>query len=498
MDWDEIWRNRYINKDVIYDYNGYTFENSDQYLQFILEICKYLDIKDNSTILDICCGNGSFLQYYIKSKNIKNCKIYGIDISNENIKYANDNYEGNYFCGDMKDKFNFDDNTFDYIINISSIQYLKNDLELKILLDKIKRVLKKDGTIFLGNIYDKDKCDDIFLKNNHYLTSKKFIYDYFIDTNIICYDNKYLDIDFYKYKNYKFNVLINLNNDFLNIGVDIHDTLTYSPLFFKNLFKNWKGKRFLITGTPLSKKNEILNILDDLNFKKYIDYDEIEFGFEYDKSNMCFSHFNRMKEHKLKMIKKNNIYFYFDDNPFYVNYLRNNNIIVFQTILSDSYINIFNKIDKYFTCNLQEKQFYYLNEYNNKKNVYIPGCFDLFHIGHLNLLNKYKNFNLYIGLQSDESIIEQKKTCSIMNINERIEFIKNLNIAKEILIYTNINQIDILSNYNINIFVIGPEYGYHEKHKETLTYCIKNNIEIKIEQRTENISSTIIKNRIKI
>uniref|UniRef100_A0A6C0F2K1 Cytidyltransferase-like domain-containing protein n=1 Tax=viral metagenome TaxID=1070528 RepID=A0A6C0F2K1_9ZZZZ len=495
MNWSDVWINK--NDTIIqHEYNGYKFKNCDEYKTFISEICKNLNLTNNTTILDICCGNGSFIQELIKMKNITNINMYGIDISEINIKYACENYTGNYIVGDIKNPLPYDNNLFDYVIIISSLQYLENDEQLFFLLSEMKRVCKSNGIIFIGNAYDKKMCDDIFFEKKHYMFNRELLFDYFKNNNIVCYDNKYLDIKFYTYVNEKFNMVIHLNNnDLLNIGVDIHDTLSHSPLFFKNLFNNWKGKRILITGTPLSKENEIIELLKNINFLIDIDYDKIEYGYEYDKKDMNYSHFEKMKIHKLNAIKKHKVNIYFDDNPFYVEYLRNY-VFVYQTILSNDYINCYNKLDKYFTCNLQEKQFNYLDFLRQKKNVLIPGSFDLFHIGHLNLLNKYKNYDLHVAVQGSQSIFETKKQYPTLTTDERIEFIKNLNITKHVISYTSLNLVNIIKNFEINILVIGPEYGNHNEHLINIDYCNNNNVEIIVESRTENISSTMIKNKI--
>ena len=72
-------------------------------------------------------------------------------------------------------------------------------------------------------------------------------------------------------------------------------------------------------------------------------------------------HFNRMKEHKLTLLKDHGITVFFDDNPFYVEYLKDHGIAVFQTILSTAYLDEWSAKDPLFTCNLQRKQFGYLD-----------------------------------------------------------------------------------------------------------------------------------------
>jgi len=153
----------------------------------------------------------------------------------------------------------------------------------------------------------------------------------------------------------------------MNIGIDFHDTLSVNPEFYKKLISKWEGKVYIITGTPKSERYETLQQIFELGIYPHVAnseylyvYDELLMGFEYKKEEMTINHFQKMKEHKLKLIQEHNIEVYFDDNPFYVDYLRNKGTTVFQQILSDEYIDTFSKKDKYFTCHFQRGQFDYL------------------------------------------------------------------------------------------------------------------------------------------
>tara|TARA_R110000787_G_scaffold87354_1_gene186168 strand:+ start:1213 stop:1710 length:498 start_codon:yes stop_codon:yes gene_type:complete len=145
----------------------------------------------------------------------------------------------------------------------------------------------------------------------------------------------------------------------MNIGIDFHDTLSHAPEFFKNLLLGWPGKVFIVTGTPLSKIDEVRSDLNDIGFHEDM-YHEILCGFEYEKSEMTLEHFSKMAIHKAKLIEAYNIKIFFDDNPFYVNELKDKDVKVFQTILGKKYLDDFKKADPFFTCNLQSKQFDYL------------------------------------------------------------------------------------------------------------------------------------------
>jgi len=154
----------------------------------------------------------------------------------------------------------------------------------------------------------------------------------------------------------------------MKIGLDFHDTISYSPEFFIKFIKEWNGDVYIVTGTPPSKINEVERDLNKIGLSKE-DFKDILMGFEYEKENMDLSHFKRMAKHKLKLLKDNGIQVYVDDNPFYVEYVKNHGILVLQPILAEKYLEEFEKADPFFTCNLQKMQFDYLKNLENETMV---------------------------------------------------------------------------------------------------------------------------------
>lgn len=59
---------------------------------------------------------------------------------------------------------------------------------------------------------------------------------------------------------------------------------------------------------------------------------------------------------------------------------------------------------------------------------YAPGAFDLFHIGHLNLLRQAKERCEFLiaGVVADEVIIEHKKVTPVIPLAERLEIVRNI------------------------------------------------------------------------
>ena len=108
------------------------------------------DLKD-TTILDLGCGTGFMLNeikkiYKLKNKNLD---LYGLDISEEMIKIANENLNGkaNLKVGDSE-YIPWKDNTFDLVVCNASFHHFSNPEKT---LFEIKRVLNSNGILILGD-----------------------------------------------------------------------------------------------------------------------------------------------------------------------------------------------------------------------------------------------------------------------------------------------------------------------------------------------------------
>jgi len=73
----------------------------------------------------------------------------------------------------------------------------------------------------------------------------------------------------------------------------------------------------------------------------------------------------------------------------------------------------------------------------DKKNILTSGCFDIFHIGHIEFLkkSKYLGDNLFVCLSNDEQIKKLKgNNRPINNYNDRIELLKSIKYIDYIIL----------------------------------------------------------------
>ncbi|MCR4661331.1 MAG: glycerol-3-phosphate cytidylyltransferase [Clostridia bacterium] len=122
------------------------------------------------------------------------------------------------------------------------------------------------------------------------------------------------------------------------------------------------------------------------------------------------------------------------------------------------------------------------------KKVITYGTFDLFHYGHINLLERAKALGDYliVGLSTDE-FNEEKGKISTFKYEEREKHLKAIKYVDEIIPENSWDQkIDDIKNNKVDVFVMGDDWkGKFDFLKE---YC-----EVVYLPRTPEISSTIIK-----
>ena len=123
--------------------------------------------------------------------------------------------------------------------------------------------------------------------------------------------------------------------------------------------------------------------------------------------------------------------------------------------------------------------------------------FDLFHAGHVKMLEEEKSKCDYLidGLQLDPSIDRPNKNKPTQSIIERYVQLRGCKYINEIIPYISEEDlIDVLSSFKIDIRIIGEEYlNQSFTGKE---YCKKKNIEIYYNKREHRFSSSALRNQV--
>ncbi len=123
--------------------------------------------------------------------------------------------------------------------------------------------------------------------------------------------------------------------------------------------------------------------------------------------------------------------------------------------------------------------------------------FDLFHAGHVKMLEEAKtkcNY-LIVGLQLDPSIDRPEKNKPSQSIIERYIQLKGCKFVDEIVPYiTEEDLMDVLGSFKIDIRIIGEEYK--EKDFTGKEYCKTKGIKIHYNKREHRFSSTTLRKQV--
>ena len=123
------------------------------------------------------------------------------------------------------------------------------------------------------------------------------------------------------------------------------------------------------------------------------------------------------------------------------------------------------------------------------KKVITYGTYDLLHQGHINLLRRAKELGDYliVGVTSDSFDKGRGKLNVRNNVLERVEAVKAIGYADEIIIEDYLGQkIDDVQKYDVDIFAIGSDW---EGHFDYLNEFCK----VVYLPRTQGVSSTMLR-----
>ncbi|MDW3208299.1 MAG: class I SAM-dependent methyltransferase [Reichenbachiella sp.] len=185
-EWFDEWFNT-IYYHILYKHRDY--EEAAAFLDHLIE---YFNIAPAAKILDLACGKGRHSIYL----NQKGFDVTGVDLSEENIKFAStkQNDSLHFAVHDMRNVFATEE--FDYVFNLfTSFGYFDSKEENLNVIDATIQSLKPGGKFLLdflnpyvvvnNLVHEEDKT----IENIHFNIQRKYTDDEFIVKNIIVDDH---------------------------------------------------------------------------------------------------------------------------------------------------------------------------------------------------------------------------------------------------------------------------------------------------------------------
>jgi cytidyltransferase-like protein len=132
---------------------------------------------------------------------------------------------------------------------------------------------------------------------------------------------------------------------------------------------------------------------------------------------------------------------------------------------------------------------------------YVSGSFDLFHIGHLNLLRCARNHckKLIVGVLSDEAIIRIKKRPPVVSLDDRLAIIKAIRYVDEADVTTLalLDKVAAWQRYHFDAMFSGDDHAHDgwTREREDLETL---GAELVFFPYTQGVSTTLFRQRLDV
>ncbi len=126
---------------------------------------------------------------------------------------------------------------------------------------------------------------------------------------------------------------------------------------------------------------------------------------------------------------------------------------------------------------------------------YTTGVYDLFHIGHLNLLRRAKEQcdYLIVGVSTDQLVKEYKNKIPVIPYEERIEIIKAIRYVDEVVPQINRDKFNAWEKYKFNRMFVGDDWKNSSLFAEVEQKFKEVGVELVYFPYTKGTSSTLLR-----
>ena len=129
---------------------------------------------------------------------------------------------------------------------------------------------------------------------------------------------------------------------------------------------------------------------------------------------------------------------------------------------------------------------------------YTTGVFDLFHIGHLNILKRAKEQcdYLIVGVSTDEVVSSYKNKKPVIPFEERCEIVSAIRYVDEVVPQTSMDKMEAYHKYKFDALFHGNDWQGSDMYNKIISEFKAVGVDVVFLPYTNGISSTDIKKAI--
>ena len=130
---------------------------------------------------------------------------------------------------------------------------------------------------------------------------------------------------------------------------------------------------------------------------------------------------------------------------------------------------------------------------------YTTGVYDMFHIGHLNILRRAKEQcdYLIVGISTDELVEKEKNKTPIIPFNDRCQIVEAIRYVDRVVPQVDKNKVAAFEKYHFNKMFVGSDWQGTDTWARFEEQFKPLGVEIVYLDHTDGISSTMLREILK-
>lgn len=126
---------------------------------------------------------------------------------------------------------------------------------------------------------------------------------------------------------------------------------------------------------------------------------------------------------------------------------------------------------------------------------FTQGTYDMFHIGHLNLINHAKEYCdvLIVGVNADALVQRYKNKTPVICETDRQTIVSNLKAVDQCVITTTLDKVDAWKKYHFDAIFIGDDWKGNNRWSQTEEDLKPYGAVVEYLPHTDGISSTLLR-----
>lgn len=131
---------------------------------------------------------------------------------------------------------------------------------------------------------------------------------------------------------------------------------------------------------------------------------------------------------------------------------------------------------------------------------YVPGAWDMFHVGHLNILLRAREFcdRLIVGVVTDEALFAAKGKHPVVPLDERMDIVRAMRMVDDVVVDHSSDKLEVWQRVGFDVLFKGDDWLHTPKGDKLVADMASVGVEVHFFPYTRHTSSTLLRSELNL